>query len=293
MHSSSQVSPFGGECSHVERVHVAELVRRYKEKCGADISSAFGSIQFADLYLCNKTGYKFWLPLSLAGDEDFYKLLSMSWPNYYRQERWEYKYAKNLVEKSDACLEVGCGRGYFIKSIETQCSKVLGLELNNDAINLKSCSSKIIDESLSSHSTMSPGVYDKVFAFQLLEHLSDPKGFLNDCAKLLKMSGLLVVSVPNDDYMPHQLMQDPFNFPPHHMGSYNKSVFEKIGEMLDLELIEVQVQPPHFPKMEVSSTVANSNFWKAYSAIARVFGRFLLRGLGEPGHTMLVVYQKL
>jgi SAM-dependent methyltransferase len=288
-------SPYGGESKLLERLHVSELARRYKNKCGADISFAFGEIQFAELHQCMKTGYKFWWPNELAGKEEFYRVLSSAWPNYYRTERWEYTYSRNLVDQNDACLEVGCGRGYFLKSIESICSSSVGLEFNTEAITRKVCDSEIYKEDISEYSlrNRAESGYDKVYAFQVLEHIPKPLEFLQACLAILKPGGLLVISVPNDEWIVHKNMQDPFNLPPHHIGGYDDEVFKKISVLLGMELVDIKFQPAAFPAVDVAERTKRKVLWRVFMRIFIGVGQRLLQRLHEPGHTMLVVLRKL
>jgi SAM-dependent methyltransferase len=285
-------SPYGFESDLVERLHVSEIARRYKAKCGADISSAFGSLQFAELYQCKGTGYKFWLPNELAGDEKFYQLLSKSYPNYYGTTRWEYAESINIVNRNDVCLEIGCGRGYFIKAIESKCSDVFGLELNSQAINEKVCQSEISLEDISVHAERVGQKYDKIFTFQVLEHIPNPQRFIANCLLMLKPGGYLVISVPNDDYIVHKNMADAFNLPPHHMGCYNADVFYKLSKIFNIELVNISNQPPVFPQVDVTNKMRQFKLWNRYFRIFSWLGGRILTHLNEPGHTMLVIFRK-
>ena len=285
------ISPYGFESELVERLHVSELVRRYKAKCGADISSAFGSVQFAELYQCKGTGYKFWYPNELAGNEEFYQILSKAWTNYYRTTRWEYDEASSIVNATDICLEVGCGRGYFIELIESKCRNVTGLEFNSQAIKEKVCQSEMYLEDVSVHAKRVGRKYDKIFTFQVLEHISDPKQCIENCLLMLKPGGNLVISVPNDDYIIHKNMADAFNLPPHHMGYYNANIFKELSKIFDLELVSISNQPPNFPQVEVTDKILKSRLWNRYFRLFYWLGIRILTHLKEPGHTMLVIYK--
>lgn len=285
------ISPFGGDSAFLDKLHVEELARRYKIKCGLDIAFAFNEIQYAKLYKCNKTEYKFWLPNELAGNEEFYKALSTAWPNYYQTNRWEFRHCQELVRKEDVCLEVGCGRGYFLKSIESHCRYSIGLEYNSEAIEQKICNSTILRQDVVT-SLNDFKKFDKIFAFQVLEHISDPLFFLNGCLTCLKSKGFLIISVPNDENVIHQSLQDPFNLPPHHVGYYNTTVLSNISNLLGLQIVKILLQPAEFPFINVSEEVKNKPSWQIYFRVFRAIGRLLLKQLHEPGYSMLVVFRK-
>lgn len=288
MTQATTISPFGGTATLQERLHSSEIIRRYKNKCGMDISFALDDIEFAELYQCEKTGYKFWLPSKIAGGEDFYAALSAVWPDYYRSERWEYSHARQFIQPGDSCLEVGCGRGFFLGSIERICKSSVGLEFNNNAIKEKVCKSRILNQDISDYQSDS-GRHDNIFFFQVLEHIPEPLEFIKSCLVHLKPTGKLVISVPNDEWIIHKNMQDAFNLPPHHVGGYNPLVFQKIAELLHLEVVTVKTQPANFPAIEVTEPTARQIPWKVFRRLADIVGDQVLRYCGEPGHTMLVV----
>lgn len=285
------ISPFGGDSKLLLKLHVSELKRRYIDKCGIDISFAFGDVNYAELHQCKTTGYKYWLPPELAGKDDFYRALSAAWPNYYRNTRWEYASSMNLVEKNDVCLEVGCGRGYFLKSIESRCKKSVGIEFNKEAIDQKVCNSDILDLDISELGNTGDK-YNKIFSFQVLEHIPEPMPFLLNCLRLLKPGGLLVISVPNDEWVVHSNMEDPFNLPPHHIGCYSYSVFQQLSEILGAEITDVRIQPANFPGIEVTERTGSKLLWRIFSRVTRAIGSPVLRYLREPGHTMVVIFAK-
>ena len=293
---NSVLSPFEGEVIHLDRVHVSEFVRKYRQKCGVNISDEFFDIEYADLYLCKKTGYKFWHPYELAGRDSLYKKLSFAWPHYYQTNRWEYSQLAAFISSSDNCLEIGCGRGYFIRLIEGRCQSVKGIEFNQDAIKEKVCDSVINLESAQSHQlkcSTNFEKYDKIFSFQVLEHISNPAEFFETCIFMLKSGGHLIVSVPDDNFVLHRDMADAFNLPPHHVGCYNDSVFKKIGEIYNLKVINIKHAPPTFPGILASESSRNSISWRVFLKFINPIGEMLLRVLKEPGHTMLVTLQKV
>jgi len=292
MNDKLLTSPFDGKARLITKIHTHEIARRYRDKCGADISSEICEYEFAELYQCESTGYKFWYPFELAGGEALYKILRKSWPNYYRSQRWEYKLAREVVEAGNSCLEVGCGRGFFLRSIESVVKSAIGLELNREAIEQSVCQSPILNENLEEHASHNKEAYDCVFSFQVLEHVTDPLKFLRDCRFCLRSGGSMVISVPNDNYIAHRDMADAFNLPPHHMGGYNEEVLKKIGDLMDLKVVDIYFSPPESPGIQVTDAVANALPWRIFSWISARIGKLLLKLLREPGHTILIVFRK-
>ena len=136
MENEQIAGPFG-PARHLESITASEIARMYERKCGFDALPHFKGLESIDLYLCLSTGYRFWRPAKVAGDESFYRDLSAVWPDYYRDWRWEYGPMLSALRSRDNLLEVGCGRGYFLKLTENRVALAIGLELNREAISNK------------------------------------------------------------------------------------------------------------------------------------------------------------
>lgn len=93
-------------------------------------------------------------------------------------------------------LEVGCGTGIVIKTLERLGFAVTGLDVNAKAIEYarKGSVSSFIRQSFHSYT---PGkTYDCVGMFDVLEHQQDDLGFLRKARTVLKAGGMLFLTVP-------------------------------------------------------------------------------------------------
>ena len=255
-----------------------------------DVKRLFSDVESVSQYRCLETGYKYWEPKSLAGDECFYSEMQALCPNYYRSYRWEYDKAAEYAGINDNCLEIGCGRGYFLRKLESKVSISRGIEFNHEAIQEKVCSSEIFLESLETHQYCD---YDCIFSFQVLEHVIDPDSFLRSCFARLKKGGKLVLSTPNDQWHVHKNMEDPLNLPPHHMGCFDPDVFERLATLYNQKLVSIKLQPCEFPFPSLSQKSLDSFAYKAFCKLNSRLGNRILQSLGEPGHTLLAVFEKI
>jgi len=286
------VSPFGGQEICIEKIPIGYIVQRYKVKCGLDISDDFKYIDYVYLCECKLTGYRYWKPFHVAGKRNLYMKLSSVLSNYYRYERWEYSKVRTLLKKNFDVLEVGCGRGFFLKSIEDMIKSGIGLELNPFAIKDKVTSFPV--KSIKIGDINKEGrKFDVICSFQVLEHLIQPKIFLQNCIKLLKPKGLLIISTPNYSYIAHQKKLDCFDLPPHHMGHYTDSVFKNIGNLLDLDIscIYKQLRKDDLSIM-VTEKSKNTIIYRIYRKIISTLTRIIFTILKEEGHSILVVFKK-
>jgi len=102
------------------------------------------------------------------------------------------KIRKHLPLASATILDVGCGKGYFVKNCLDMDIKAEGIDLSDTAINyaqnvlgVKAVCGKIEDIA------DQMGMYDAVTFWATIEHLPDPVRTLKSIHKVLKPGGLL------------------------------------------------------------------------------------------------------
>src|SRR6266404_6013916 len=176
------------------KVSCKELSIVYRKLLDRDISTEFGESLEIMLMHCNRCDLKFFHP-PLAGSPRFYEALSKQpGANYYLGEKSEYAFAGKMLERAESVLDVGCGVGCFSKYVK---GSFTGLDFNPAAQKIaEKANLNVICQSLEEHLVECSGRYSAVCAFQVLEHVPDPKAFLNGCLRALRPEGLLVLSVP-------------------------------------------------------------------------------------------------
>jgi len=232
-------SPFGGDAHLRQTMSTDSLIKSYKQKCDVDVTWCFGGLPEIGLYECTKTGYKFWRPESVAGDEAFYHLLSHAWPNYYREERWESSLARKFLEGKKSLLEIGCGRGFFLRSVKGIVDDAVGIEFNQDAIRNKVTTFPILSSKIEDFARTRPASFDVVCSFQVLEHVTNPRTFIESALASLADGGLLLLSTPDYDSPTFNQQGDPFDLPPHHVGHFNTAIYGMIAAEFGLEVMEI------------------------------------------------------
>jgi 2-polyprenyl-3-methyl-5-hydroxy-6-metoxy-1,4-benzoquinol methylase len=178
----------------------------------------------------------------MDGDGNFYATLQQRLGDgYYHDWKFENQLALDTINATDRVLDIGCGIGKFLDRAKDKATEVTGLELNEKAVAV--CREKglnVLNEMIGDHALHKPAYYDVVCLFQVLEHIYDIKGFLEDTLKVLKPGGKLVIGVPNNE--PYFQGYDKYctlNLPPHHMGLWNRKVFENTAPLFDLIIQQV------------------------------------------------------
>jgi SAM-dependent methyltransferase len=114
-----------------------------------------------------------------------------------------YAFARRYAD-GKRVLDAGCGTGYGSAELAQAAATVTGVDISADAIEYASASYPIPGlrflESSCIAMPVPPESVDLVIAFEVIEHLTDYRAFLNECARVLTREGLLIVSSPNKRY---------------------------------------------------------------------------------------------
>ncbi|MFO1256671.1 MAG: class I SAM-dependent methyltransferase [Sphingomonadaceae bacterium] len=278
--------PFGP--AHLrETVSAATIAAMYRAKCDAEVPFAAQGIDSLDLYECQSTGMRFWRPEALAGDEAFYRQLSRKWPHYYQEWRWEYGPALRQLRSGDRLLEVGCGRGTFLRQCEEHAAQAEGLEYNREAIAGKVTRWPV--RALDLSDLDAPEAFDVVCSFQVLEHVVDPAAFLHGCLASLRPGGRLIISTPDPENPGLAARQDAFDLPPHHMNQFPLASYRRIAALLGLRITRIDrapfdpwgSRPPGTPRRDGLRT-----------ALRRGLRNLGARLRGQRGPTLMVTFVK-
>lgn len=286
-------SPFGGLATNIQIMRTSSIIAMYEQKCGIDVYPSFHGVEAIGLYRCEKTGYKFWRPENITGDESFYKSISAAWPNYYRTRRWEHAFAHRFLEGRTSILEIGSGPGHFLKTLEAKTAKAMGIEFNNEAIANKVTQFPIRSMSMEALAVENHDSFDAIYAFQVLEHVSNPCALMKSAMECLAPNGIMMFSTPNNDYISFSEQNDPFDLPPHHIGQFNPVIFKKIGDALGLKTHTIITQKRRFIPSNVTECTRHSVAYKFGLAAAKVFINLSYMVTREPGENILVVYKKV
>jgi 2-polyprenyl-3-methyl-5-hydroxy-6-metoxy-1,4-benzoquinol methylase len=250
INQTNAVSPLTGSnnIKLIYNLSTKIIVAKYKLNYNIDVSKYFATEEIS-LYECLDTGFRFYYPFNIEGDDLLYERLQQN-EGYYSTWNWEHEVAFNRIKPKDKVLEVGCGIGNFLQKLSENNIHSTGLELNTNAINIcKKKNLNVYHEMLDEHNMQHKGYYDVVCCFQVLEHIKDPSTFIKECLKSVRLGGTIIFGVPNSNpYIYKRDKLHTLNLPPHHMGLWNKKVFLKltnyyklnINELLINELIDVR-----------------------------------------------------
>jgi ubiquinone/menaquinone biosynthesis C-methylase UbiE len=111
-----------------------------------------------------------------------------------------YKFATNFT--SETCvLDIACGTGYGTHMLASNAKYVVGLDISPDAINY--AKQHYQADNLRFYGGNAYEIpyldnsFDIIVSFETIEHLDNPKLFLQECKRVLKPKGTFICSTPN------------------------------------------------------------------------------------------------
>lgn len=198
------------------------------------------------LYACPTCKLEVFLP-QIIGLPSFYAAVSAGECGedgcaYYEDTKWDFDEALHDVEPSASMIELGCGPGNFLKMAVAKGVRAVGIEFNPHALSMARSQGLTVYDA-NGIPEQEQKSFDAAFSFHVLEHVSDPMGFLALMKAHVKPGGVIGVSVPNQKG-PIRLVQPcAMNMPPHHSSRWQLRTFEVAAERLGLSIRRVGYEP--------------------------------------------------
>jgi 2-polyprenyl-3-methyl-5-hydroxy-6-metoxy-1,4-benzoquinol methylase len=277
------------------------IIEQYWKGYQIDVRPFFTGLAQVEVYKCLDTDYAFYFPGNLGGDGRFYEQLqAQAW--YYPRWKWDFEVAASLIGPGDSVLEVGCGDGQFLEYLKQQNIAGAGLELSEKAVQAgRNKGLDVYPDTIQDFARTHGGAFDVVCCFQVLEHITDVRSFLQASVDVLKPGGKLIVCVPNNDGFLKYDQGNLFNQPPHHMGLWTTASLANLSRVFNLSLAKVYYEPLYRSDRSWARTVFTGAFytlhWRLGALVkalpdAVVGTTIKLLGKQLKGHSVLAVYTK-
>ncbi len=190
------------------------------------------------------------------------------------------KIQQNLTSGEVRVLDVGCGVGYFLKTLGKTVStySLYGIEPNpklaKQAQNFVK-SAKIINSSIE-NAALKENYFDVITFWDVLEHVYDPIKTLKSTHKLLKKNGIVVIQAPNYRSLMTFMTKENWDWwlPPDHLYHFSPKSMELLLKKsgFKLKYMETRESKEIFVKNIRAQIKGNSFFTKA---TRKMFGVFL------------------
>lgn len=149
----------------------------------------------------------------------------------YLRHLFSYEYAANRIRSDTRTLEVGCGEGYGVALLSRSIGSLVGLDVDGDAIRHAAekypgpnCRFEAYD---GVRIPFPDGHFGSVVSFQVIEHVDDAAGFVEELGRVLEPGGALYLTTPN-----RLLRLAPGDAPwnRYHVREYDHAEFEALLE---------------------------------------------------------------
>jgi len=207
----------------------------YCAKCGFTWKGVQPTQEVLDEFYKDQGQIKIWNEVKSTSHED-------------KRQTTKYENVVSLVKLNDIqkVLDIGCGNGFFLNSLDSSVTKV-GIEPGGNAHNDKfACYDSYSSFKESLHGKMK---YDMITMFGVLEHLKNPKEELERYSEYLRSGGFLSIIVPNIRALVCTVLKEECStFCPQHLWFFNASSLTRFIEPFGYRLfqwvtIEPELQP--------------------------------------------------
>jgi 2-polyprenyl-3-methyl-5-hydroxy-6-metoxy-1,4-benzoquinol methylase len=139
-----------------------------------------------------------------------------------------YLYAEQYCE-GKIVLDYGCGNGYGSFFLSKISHNITAVDINKAVIEM--CKQNYQADNLSFQAVepekktfFKDAYFDVVVSFQVIEHIYDVRGYLNEMKRVLKDDGVFIITTPNRKYRLYPF-QKPLN--PYHVREYGLRQLKK------------------------------------------------------------------
>jgi len=222
--------------------------------CGGDIARTALSIDYREEYRRDETP-----------DQTWRKVEARSTPEgKLRETEFLLKHTLEFLKASSVkgkLLDVGCGVGAFAKLAEGLGFEVYAFDLAEEAI-------RYARENLGLKNTVAGTIddippiwhnFNFVTAFEVLEHVEQPRELVNKIYELLAPGGYFIMSTPNRNRLTVKLRRrESWDYPPHHLTRWSK---DSVGLLLDdLGFVNVAIRTGSINRRDLANLLLPSKF---------------------------------
>ena len=229
------------ELLNKQTIKISLINKLYKNNLDIDITTEFKQNSKINFVECTNCHLHFFTPVC-AGSPNFYEDLQKATNFYYKNDRYEFLFAKEQIKNTDCVLEIGAGNASFAETLNVK--EYIGLEYNEKAIeSAKRKGIKLINQSIQDYALEKQNYFDVVCSFQVLEHVPDVFEFIDAALKTIKKGGLLIFGVPSAESILTSNINHTLNLPPHHISRWYDKTLKKLPTIFNVDIVDINHEP--------------------------------------------------
>ncbi len=151
-------------------------------------------------------------------------------------------------EKPQRLLDAGCAHGGFLARMTERGWAAEGIDLSAGSVAAARARGLNVRESTLEEARFPDASFDAVTAFYVLEHVTDPAGFLREVRRILSPGGLAVIRVPHTTPLVRVLgflrIPNALYDMPSHLFDFSPGVLGRMLEETGFEIVETTPQKP-------------------------------------------------
>ena len=105
-------------------------------------------------------------------------------------------------------LDVGCGIGFFLEEARDAGWEAYGTEYGERAVDINRAKGLDVVDASSGIDPFEADAFDVATAFEVLEHVREPRAEVESVARVLRQGGLFYCTTPNFDSLSRRLLRD-------------------------------------------------------------------------------------
>lgn len=152
----------------------------------------------------------------------------------FQDDKYDAKYVKVLEilkkRRPLKILDIGCAKGSFLQHLKELGWTCVGVDICASSVKaVKDKGMAALQSDVSEGLPFENGSFDCIFAGEVIEHLADTDFFLQECGRVLKDGGTLILTTPNLSFLVNRILllfgKEPVAlFPDFHLKYFTKKV---------------------------------------------------------------------
>lgn len=176
--------------------------------------------------------------------DEYHRLISAAGVN--SPVRWrDRKATLGLYKTSGSLLDLGCSSGSFLESLPRNCWKLYGIEMSAEGAKTaeaRTGAEVFVGDVLDA--PFSPGSFDVITCFDVLEHVYEPRRVMARVSEWLKPGGIFYVLVPNIDSAEARVFGSYWHGLelPRHLFHYSPTSLKFLAESAGLQAVSLETR---------------------------------------------------